>query len=129
MGKRYLIDTNIIVGYLNNNIPETGMEFMHKIIDEVPNISVITKIELLRFNAPPKSYNVLLDFIKSSNVLNLDDKTVNATITLCRNNSIKIPDAIIAATSLAHSFSLITRNVSDFKKIKNLKVVNPWHIQ
>jgi toxin FitB len=34
-------------------------------------------------------------------------------------------DALIAATALAYSFALVTRNVSDFEG-SNVEIVNPW---
>ncbi len=48
---QYLIDTNAIIDYLGKNLPPHGMDFMSDIIDNVPNVSVITKIEVLGFNA------------------------------------------------------------------------------
>jgi len=56
VGKGYLIDTNVVIDYLDNKLPASGMSFMHRIVDSVPNVSVITKIEVLRFNAPAKIY-------------------------------------------------------------------------
>ena len=50
MGKEYQIDSNIIIDYLDNKIPAKGMELVNEIVDATPNISVITKIEVLRFN-------------------------------------------------------------------------------
>lgn len=47
MGKGYLIDSNIIIAYLDNKLSSTAMEMMNEIIDNIPNISVITKIEIL----------------------------------------------------------------------------------
>lgn len=49
MGKEYQIVTNVIIGYLDNKLPVAGMHFMNGIVDSTPSISVITKIELLRF--------------------------------------------------------------------------------
>jgi predicted nucleic acid-binding protein len=62
MGEEYLIDTNIVIDYLDNKIHKDGMNFMNNLIDAVPNISVITKIELLRFNASLIIYKTLTDF-------------------------------------------------------------------
>lgn len=45
-----------------------------------------------------------------------------------KNYSVKLPDAIIAATALVHDYTLVTRNASDFKKISGLKLLNPWEI-
>jgi len=44
---------------------------------------------------------------------------------LRQQHRIKIPDAVIAATALLHGLSLITRNLSDFKSIAGLAVINP----
>lgn len=44
MAKGYLMDTNVVIDYLSNRLPEENA----KIIDNVfPQISVITRIELL----------------------------------------------------------------------------------
>ena len=34
-------------------------------------------------------------------------------------------DSLIAATAMEHGFSLVTRNIADFKGI-NIRVINPW---
>ena len=38
----------------------------------------------------------------------------------------KVPDAIIGASALVLDCHLITRNVSDFKGIDGLKVIDPF---
>ena len=126
MGKGYLIDSNIIIAYLDNKLSSTAMEMMNGIIDNIPNISVITKIEVLRFNTTESNYKILEDFINESVVLGIDDKVVEQTISICKSQKIKLPDAIIAATASAYNFSLITRNTSDFKNIEGLELLNPW---
>ena len=126
MGTKYLIDSNVIIGYLDNKLPEHGMQLMNSIIDDVPRVSVITKIELLRYNATPSAYQILNDFIDESIIFNLNDEVVDKTIAICKQGKIKLPDAIIAATALVHNFSLVTRNVADFKKISGLTLFNPW---
>jgi hypothetical protein len=50
--QQYLIDTNAVIDYLGNKLPDSGMEFMNKVIDGTPNVSIITKIEVLGFNSP-----------------------------------------------------------------------------
>jgi hypothetical protein len=57
MGKGYLIDSNVIIGYLDNKIPEQGMNFMNKVVDDVPNISVISKISSSSFLVENYSFN------------------------------------------------------------------------
>lgn len=128
MGKGYLIDTNVIIGYLDGKIENKGMSFLHPIIDRIPNISVINKIEILRFNSPDNDYKTLVEFINSSYVFSLNENIIEKTISICRANKIKLPDAIIAATAIVNNFTLITRNTSDFKKIADLDFLNPWEI-
>jgi hypothetical protein len=46
---QYLIDTNVIIDYLGGKIPHEGMLFLNALIDAVPNVSVISKIEVLGY--------------------------------------------------------------------------------
>jgi len=48
------------------------------------------------------------------------------TADLRKKHVIKLPDAIIAATALIYELALISRNVSDFKNIEGLQLINPW---
>jgi predicted nucleic acid-binding protein len=126
MGKRYLIDTNIIIYFLSQELPPNGLKFISKIIDDEFNLSVISKIEVLGY---PNIKESTVKFIALGNVFNIDDKIVDVTIQLRREYlKIKVPDAIIAATALVNNFELITRNTKDFKKIKSLKVMDPFDL-
>lgn len=128
MGKGYLIDSNVVIAYLDNKLPQQGMQIVTTAIDNTPIISVITKIEVLRFNAPIQIYKVLEDFINESNVLDLNEMVVEKTIDICKLHRIKLPDAIIAATTIVSGLVLMTRNIGDFKKIDGLELLNPWEI-
>jgi len=129
MEQEYLIDSNVLISYLDNKLPENGMTFMNKVVNATPNISVITKIEVLRYQTSDYNYQILKDFIDSSVVHHLDNLTVDQTIELCRLKKIKLPDAIIASTAIVNNQVLITRNVSDFKSISALEFLNPFDSQ
>lgn len=124
----YLIDTNSVIDYLGLKIPNSGMDFISSIIDDVPKVSIITKIEVLGFNAPEKHYQLLTDFMNDSIVLELSNNIVDACIEIRKKHKIKLPDAIIAATALVYGLTIISRNVLDFKSIKGIIVVNPYQI-
>lgn len=64
-------------------------------------------------------------FIQIATIYTLDHGIVEKTITLRQQHKIKIPDAVIAAAALVYGLSLITRNLSDFKNIAGLAVINP----
>lgn len=123
--KKYLIDTNVIIDYLGNRLPISGLNFMNGIIDSVPTISVISKIEVLGFATTDENYSILKGFINDSSVLDLTENVIDTCIEIRKNYKTKLPDAIIASTALANNLILITRNTSDFKNIDYLQVVNP----
>ncbi|HEX8459801.1 MAG TPA: type II toxin-antitoxin system VapC family toxin [Segetibacter sp.] len=115
MGQQYLIDTNSVIDYLGNKIPASGMLFMNTIVDAIPNISIVTKIEVLGFIAPNEHHKILQAFINDAVVLNLDDEVADKTINLRKESKIKLPDAIIAATALVKDLTLITEMLQTLK--------------
>lgn len=128
MGAGYLIDTNAVIEYLDDALPESGLLFM----DSIPemNLSVVTRIELLSWRKATKpQLAVLEDFIGASRVYDFSESIVERTIDIRREYRAKLPDAIIAATALAYDLVLVTRNISDFKGISGLEVINAWEIK
>jgi predicted nucleic acid-binding protein len=125
---QYLIDTNAVIDYLGSKIPASGMDFMNRVIDAVPILSVVTKIEVLGFNAPEQHYKTLSDFINDATVLDLTNNVVEESIDIRKKYKTKLPDAIIAATALVYDLVLISRNTSDFKNIDGLQVIDPHNL-
>lgn len=123
----YLLDTNSIINFLDASMPKPGMELLNEIVDDDPYISVITKIEVLGFNfRTEEEQDITETFIEGTTVLVIDDEIVEKTINLRKKIKIALPDAIIAATALAHDFTLVTRNTKDFKNIEGLEIMNPF---
>jgi predicted nucleic acid-binding protein len=122
---QYLIDTHVVIDYLSKRLPCAGMEIISSIIDTAPNVSIITKIEILSFNAPEEHYRLLTNFINDAIVLDLISNIVDISIGIRRKSKTKLPDAIIAATALFYDLVLISRNTADFKNIQGLKVADP----
>lgn len=125
---QYLIDTNAVIDYLGKKFPVSGMDFMNGVVDVVPNVSVITKIEVLGFNAPVEHYQLLTGFMNDAIVFDLTANIVETTIDIRRRYKIKLPDAIIAATALVYDLMLVTRNANDFKNIQGVQVVDPHNL-
>ena len=122
MATRYLIETNVIIDYSLNKLNLNGKNFIAKIIDNFPVISVINKIELLGFSIVTSE---IKEFVSNSHLIDLSNKITEQTIELRKKHKIKIPDAIIAATAIVNKLTLITRNDKDFKNISELKMINP----
>ena len=125
---QYLIDTNIVSAFLSLLLPVSGINFMDRVIDEIPTISVITQIELLCWKTNEEKEKNVQEFISDSLVLGIDAEVIRKCVELRRKRKIKTPDGIIAATALAYGLILITNNESDFTNIKGLKVINPYKL-
>ncbi|MBN8685313.1 MAG: type II toxin-antitoxin system VapC family toxin [Chitinophagales bacterium] len=128
MGTEYLMDSNAIIDFLGDRLTEGGKAFMNEVVNQIPKVSVISKIEVLGFNAPPKDSLLLEAFFQDAQIYPLDSTVVDITIQLRKILKIKMPDAIIAATALAHQLTIVTRNTSDFDKIPGVVVIDPHSI-
>ena len=126
MGPKYLIDTNIVINALKQQLPPKAAQFVQLL---PPIISQITRIELLGW---PRATSVQLVplqfFIKNAVLLAVDEPVIKQTIQLRQHHKIKLGDALIAATALVHGIGLVTQNVSDFKLIRQLKVIDPYSL-
>ncbi len=69
--EQYLIDTNTVSDYFAAALPHEGLALMDSVIDSVPNISVITQIELLCWNTDARTMQGVKNFIADSNVLDI----------------------------------------------------------
>ena len=126
---RYLLDTNTVIDYLNVAFPNTAMQRLDIIIDNESIISVITKMETLGFNFKAiEELNVMEAFIGGSVILNIDNGIVDKTIEIRKIRKLKLPDAVIAATALVYSLTLLSRNLADFKNINGLTVIDPYSL-
>ncbi|MVN22172.1 type II toxin-antitoxin system VapC family toxin [Mucilaginibacter arboris] len=123
---KYLIDSNSVIDYLGNKIPTYGMAFMNEVFNKMnPSISIITKIEVLGFNAPEEHTQLLRDAIKNIDVIDLNSAIADRTILIRKLHKMKLPDAIISATALEYGLILITRNISDFRNLAGLTIIDP----
>lgn len=126
--EQYLIDTNVISDYFSASLPLSGLQFMDLVIDGVPNLSVISQIELLCWRTDTAKEQRVKDFIADSTIFDITPDVITHCVNIRRNKKVKTPDAIIAASALAHGFTLITRNEKDYNSIKGLKIVNPFKV-
>ena len=122
---QYLIDTNSVSSYLTENFSDAAMSFLDEVTNEIPNISVITEIEILSWKTSASVESIIKDFVYDSTVYSVTDDVVNICVELLRKRNIKTPDAIIAATAIVHGLALITTNEKDFSNFKSLAIINP----
>src|SRR5690606_23918427 len=128
MGERYLLDSNTIIDYIGELIPEKAAIVLDRFFDEELHVSVISRIEVLGYNGKSSDMRKLDGFLAMATILYVDQDIADKTIAIRKLHKIKLPDAIIAATALVFDFTLISRNLSDFKRISGLRVVNPYEL-
>lgn len=129
MAKGFLIDTNTLIYFLKAELPNSGFLFVKSILDTAPTISFVTQIELLGYPtiSGPEEADAM-HVIQSSSVILINSIIIEETILLRKKHSIKLPDAIIAATALVNDLTIITANEKDFLKIQGLDIINPTTI-
>jgi predicted nucleic acid-binding protein len=125
MEQGFLIDTNVIIEVMGNSMPASAM----KIVAGMPLvISAVTYMETLGWHQVTQSQlQIIQNFMSAATILPINQPVVEKTVFIRQQKKIGLGDAIIAATALVHNLTVVTRNVSDFKGIKNLKVLNPWN--
>ena len=129
MGKKYLIDTNIIIYHFKDDIPEQNCELVDKIFRESFNISVISKIEFLGWrNFSTDQIRQAKEFLLNAKIYQLSNSIADKTIHIRQTSQIKLPDAVIAATCLINDFILVTRNIVDFSAVEGINIINPFDI-
>lgn len=122
-GNRYFIDTNIALYLLS------GDEAIIDLLNEQDiYISVITEMELLCYkDLTEKDIIVIKEFIQSCIVIELNQMIKEDTIRIKKLNKIKLPDAIIASTSLFLNIPLITADLvskilTKYKRLFTIKL-------
>jgi len=117
-GNNILLDTNIVLYLLN------GEETLIPLLEEKNLfLSFITQLELLSAkNIKQEDISKIKQFISECTVIDITQGIKDLTIITRQNYSVKLPDCIIAATSLWLNMPLITAD-SDFKKIDNIDLI------
>ena len=125
MGRtNYLVDTNIAIYYYGMLLAKKSEVILEEIINNQYYISVINRIELLGNKGILNQEQAALDsFINNAIIHNLNEEIILETIKIRKNYSVKLPDAIIAATCLVNNCVLVTNNTKDFEKIERLHTI------
>lgn len=123
-GKTLILDTNIII-YLSHG--EIKIQDFAKTGDRLC-ISAITYMEALGypFNTSKEEFFVK-GLCEACDLIDLTKPIIDKTIEIRKQNKIKLPDAIIAASAIEGKAELVTVNVKDFVCIKGIKIINPMH--
>ena len=117
-----LFDTNILIDFLNG-IPTAKKELD---LYETKVISIVTWMEVMSGGEPAHEAETR-GFLNGFVVIPVTDAIAERAVRLRRENRIRLPDAIILATSLENGLMLVSRNSKDFGT--NLPGVrNPYRV-
>ncbi len=126
--KQYLLDANALLDYLSGRLTDTAMSFMDEVVDAIPNVSVVTKIEVLSVNLHDEHMQLLNNFMSDAIILDLSTNVVKNCIVICKTHSIDLPRAIIAATAVTYNYTLITDTPELYANIKGLSIIDVRYI-
>lgn len=109
-----LVDTDIFIDHLRGAQELTPRR--HRL-----HFSVVTRAELVAGNSATDAVSTLLGPFKE---ISVDRAVAERAGRIRRESGVRLPDALIAATAIEHGLSLVTRNRSDFDKIRQLRLKN-----
>ena len=118
------LDSNIIIAYLGGDTIVIETLLRWKKGGKVIFVPAVTEAEVLSFpHFTPAEKHRTKEFLESLTFVPLDRIIARLSAEIRVGTKLKFPDAAIAATALATHTPVVTRNVRDFRKIKNLDVV------
>ena len=113
----FIADTNFLI-YIHE-----GHEIVEPFMKYNFGSSFISEVELLGYKGLSiYEEKALKSLLSDCFILNWNDKIKESTIELRRIYSVKLPDAIIAATSIVYGLPLVTAD-KGFSKINELDVI------
>jgi predicted nucleic acid-binding protein len=117
-GNNLLLDTNIVLYLLN------GEETLIPLLEEKNlYLSFISQLELLSAKyLIQEDISKITQFISECTIIDITQEIKDITIKLRKQYSLKLPDCIIAATSLWLNMPLITAD-SHFKKVDTIDLI------
>ena len=117
-GNRVLLDNNAVLYVLNGD--ETLADFL---FERELYLSIISEMELLAYkNITNEERKKIEEFLSDFIIINIDEKIKSNTIEVKKLSNMKLPDSIIAGTSIALNLPLITSD-KQFKTVKDLDLV------
>jgi tRNA(fMet)-specific endonuclease VapC len=117
--KRFFLDTNAIIAFLNGNFALVSL-----IRDaEWLGISVINELEFLAFKGLSERDKVIFNQFKQRieviDIVNTDENLMLKIIEIRKKFKLKLPDAIVAASTICADAVLITQDAA-FEMITDL---------
>lgn len=118
----YLIDTNIIIYYLEGE--QAAVSFLRTHRGKL-SISPITWMETLSYQFSIDEEQVVRAFLQEFRLVEICSPVMELSVEIRRMKKMKLPDAIIASSAIHNDLILVTRNIRDFKGTA-VKTLDPF---
>ena len=116
-----LLDSNIIIYSALPAYPS-----LLKLLQPGTSVSAIALVEVLGFpRLAPVDRLSFEKFFASATVLPIDQAVISEAIRLRSQRTMKLGDALVAATAAVHGLALVTHNTKDFSWITGLVLLDP----
>ncbi len=126
MRSRYLVDTNVLIDYMKPDADAALLADVERVLSEGAAVSIVTTMELLGWSGHTSETRQAAEALLAGlGEIPLSRQVVQQVIALRSSLSIKLPDAIIAASALTESLPLMTSNRDDFAKVAGLEIHEP----
>jgi hypothetical protein len=123
----YLLDTNILIYYFNDDPAVQPIFEAIQVGDAVGFYCPISWVELLCYpDLTEAEANLMREFLRTLSCVLLMESVLDRGAEIRRNYRVRLADALIAACALAEGCTLVTRNVDDFRRIDGLSILNPF---
>ena len=119
---KYLLDSNIIIYYLNGNQDIQLFIQRHK---SESSISIITYYEILNYSFNDEEEIIVKNFLEEFEIINLSKNIINKALENRKGKKIKMADNFILSTAQIFNLCLVTRNIKDFSYFDYL-LLNPF---
>ena len=117
----YLLDSNILINFLNGNGKEVEWINSKKNEELFVYISVISKIEVMSFSGLSEDkLPVIEKFLNLFQETPLDKDIISVASLLRRKFKIPLADSIITASAISRKKTLVTNDKILAKKVKDL---------
>ncbi|MEK6899194.1 MAG: PIN domain-containing protein [Nanoarchaeota archaeon] len=121
-----VVDTSVFIDHLRGYKPAN--DFFISLDDKDLLFSALSEAELLSGKScnDSEQRESILQFLKRWKKIDVTNPIAMMAGDLRRTYEITLSDAIIAATAIIYNMELLTRDISDFKGIKELKIRAPY---
>ncbi len=123
-GSNLVLDSNIFIYLSKQKLDFIDISSNHQNLF----ISAITYMEVLGYDYEnTKEKSLIEQLLKSFEIIQTNMEISDKVISYRAKSKIKLPDAIILATSKIMNADLTTANSDDFKNVdKSIRIINPF---